>query len=236
MGILDRFEAGVERAMNGAFSRFGRSEVKAVELTSRLRRELDDKAIVMARDHTIAPNEFTVTLAPTDYEHVKSWGIDTLRDELAGSLTDYAADQHFAFAGPVSVGFEASGDQTTGKFKIRSASVRGAVAPSTASPSGSRHPIIDIDGHRYELRGPVTVIGRDNEADIVVDDPGISRRHLQIEVTSDGVIARDLGSTNGLFVEGHQVEAATLLDGNTLSIGRTRIMFWSATPGSQEAW
>jgi len=46
-------------------------------------------------------------------------------------------------------------------------------------------------------------------------------------MTPDGVIATDLGSTNGLYVEGHQVPAATLLDGNSLTIGRTRIMFWT---------
>jgi len=84
----------------------------------------------------------------------------------------------------------------------------------------------------------VTVIGRDAEADIVVDDPGVSRRHLEIRVTPDGVVATDMGSTNGLYVEGHQVPAATLLDGNTMTIGRTRIMFWtgSASGADNEDW
>jgi len=67
-----------------------------------------------------------------------------------------------------------------------------------------------------------------------VDDPGVSRRHLEIRVTPDGVIASDMGSTNGLFVEGHQVPAATLLDGNTLMIGRTRIMFWNGQDSDGE--
>ena len=90
-------------------------------------------------------------------------------------------------------------------------------------------PLFRIDGQRCLLTGPVTVIGRGSEADIVVDDPGVSRRHLEIRITPDGVVATDLGSTNGLFVEGHQVPAATLLDGNSLTIGRTRIMFWTGS-------
>ena len=85
------------------------------------------------------------------------------------------------------------------------------------------------------LTGPVTVIGRGSEADIIVDDPGVSRRHLEIRLDGgDGVLATTSGSTNGLFVEGHQVPAATLLDGNTMTIGRTRILFWTrrrAGPG-----
>ena len=44
-----------------------------------------------------------------------------------------------------------------------------------------------------------------------------------------GVIARDLGSTNGTYVEGHQVPAATLLDGNTITIGRTRILYGASS-------
>ena len=94
------------------------------------------------------------------------------------------------------------------------------------------HPILDIDGQRYLLTGPVTVIGRGSEADIIVDDSGVSRRHLEIRLTQGHAIATDLGSTNGTFVEGHRVDAATLLDGNTLTVGRTRIMFWD---GSQSA-
>nr|KEP23618.1 hypothetical protein DA06_06620 [Georgenia sp. SUBG003] len=60
-----------------------------------------------------------------------------------------------------------------------------------------------------------------------MDDSGVSRRHLEIRVTPAGVIATDLGSTNGTFVEGHRVDAATLVDGNTITVGRTRVMFWT---------
>ena len=60
-----------------------------------------------------------------------------------------------------------------------------------------------------------------------MDDPGVSRRHLEIRVADHGVVATDLGSTNGTYVEGHHVPAATLVDGNTITIGRTRIMFWT---------
>ena len=57
--------------------------------------------------------------------------------------------------------------------------------------------------------------------------------HLEIRLTHGNAIASDLGSTNGTFVEGHRIDAATLLDGNTLTVGRTRIMFWDGTQGSE---
>jgi pSer/pThr/pTyr-binding forkhead associated (FHA) protein len=76
------------------------------------------------------------------------------------------------------------------------------------------------------------VLGRGSESDIVLDDSGVSRRHLEVRVTPQGVIATDLGSTNGSFVEGHRITAATLVDGNTITMGRSRIMFWT---GEDEA-
>jgi len=235
MGVLDRFEKGVERVVNNAFAKVGRSEVKPVELASALRREADERAAVVGRDRTVAPNEFTIELSPDDFSQVEAWGAEALADELATNVTDHAAAQHYAFVGPVSVSFQMREDLEAGRFQLHSASVRGNVAPAAPNATpGARHPLVDIDGQRYLLTGPVTVIGRGSEADIVVDDPGVSRKHLEIRVTPDGVIATDLGSTNGLYVEGHQVPAATLLDGNSLTIGRTRIMFWTGTPDSEE--
>lgn len=228
MGVLDRFEKSVERAVNNTFARVFRSELKPVELASALRREVDDRAAAVDRDRTVAPNEFIIQLSVDDFAQIESWGAEPLADELAANVTQYAGTQHYAFVGAVTVTFEEVDGLDTGRFTVHSSTVRGAVAPASAGAApSSRHPLVDIDGQRYLLTGPVTVIGRGAEADIVVDDPGVSRRHLEIRVTPDGVVATDMGSTNGLYVEGHQVPAATLLDGNSLTIGRTRIMFWT---------
>ena len=234
MGVLDKFEKGVERVVSTAFAKAFRSEVKPVELASALRREVDDRAAVVGRDRTVVPNEFTIDLSPADYAQVEDWGAEPLADELAANVTEHATQQRYAFVGPVTVTFVQDDTLETGRFQVRSATVRGAVAPAAGVAASIRHPLVDIDGQRYLLTGPVTVIGRGSEADIIVDDPGISRRHLEIRVTPDGVVASDLGSTNGTFVEGHQVPAATLVDGNTITIGRTRILFWTGSDDVDE--
>ncbi|HQY34040.1 DUF3662 and FHA domain-containing protein [Actinotalea sp.] len=234
MAFLDKFEKGVERVVSSAFAKAFRSEVKPVELASALRREVDDRAAVVGRDRTVVPNEFTIELSPGDLQQIEDWGAEALADELAANVTDYATTQRYAFVGPVAVMFVEDDALETGRFLVRSATVRGAVAPATSVAASARHPLVDIDGQRYLLTGPVTVIGRGSEADIIVDDPGISRRHLEIRVTPDGVVASDLGSTNGTFVEGHQVPAATLVDGNTITIGRTRILFWTGSDDPED--
>ena len=120
MGALDRFEKSVERMMNNAFAKVGRGEVKPVELASRLRRELDDRAAVVGRDRTVAPNEFTIELAPDDFAQIEAWGAQTLADELASNITAYAATQHYAFVGPVSVTFDEQYELVPGRFTVRS--------------------------------------------------------------------------------------------------------------------
>ncbi len=231
MGVFDRFEKGVERAVNSVFSRAFRSELKPVEIASAIRRDMDDRSAALSRGRTVVPNTFHVELSVKDFDQVQDWGEDAMAQEMVEAATEHARSQDYVFVGPVEVTFSEAQDLDPGRFRVRSSSKRGAVAPATSS--AARHPIVDIDGQRYLLTGPVTVIGRGSEADIIVDDSGVSRRHLEIRVTGDGVVATDLGSTNGSFVEGHRIDAATLVDGNTLTVGRTRILFWSGTDGEQ---
>ncbi|UFU03109.1 DUF3662 domain-containing protein [Ruania suaedae] len=229
MGVLDRFEKGVERVVNNAFAKAFRSDLKPVEIASAIRRDMDERTAALSRGRTVVPNTFTVELARKDYDQVLDWGEDAMAEEMIAAATDHATSQRYVFVGPVDVQFDQAEDLEPGRFRVRSSSRRGAAAPATTERPSPRHPILDIDGQRYLLTGPVTVVGRGSEADIIVDDTGVSRRHLEIRITSEGVVASDLGSTNGTYVEGHHVDAATLVDGNTLTIGRTRIMYWSGT-------
>ncbi|BDR53947.1 hypothetical protein KIMH_00580 [Bombiscardovia apis] len=231
MSVLDRFEKSVEGAVNGVFSKFGSKDLQPVDLSSALEREIDAQAMPVGRDRTVAPNEYRFKLSTPDFDRIEQWGSEALANELADNLTKYAESQHYAFVGPVVVIFEEDLDLNKGDFHLSSESVQGNAAPVTSNEDSKDCPVLEINGRQYLLTAPTTVIGRGSACDIVIDDPGISRKHLQIDVTDKGVIARDLGSTNGTYVEGHQVPAATLLDGNTITVGRTRILY---SPSSQE--
>lgn len=86
-----------------------------------------------------------------------------------------------------------------------------------------------MDGERYPLISAMTVLGRDESADVVLDDPGISRRHCEVRVTHDGprlvTHLRDLRSTNGTFVNGEHTDAVPLNDGDRITVGRTHATF-----------
>lgn len=226
MGLLDRFERGVENAVSTAFAKTFRSSVKPVELAAALRKESDSRAAVVDLNRTVVPNEYDIRLSTADHAAILEWGEEALRHEFEDTLRDHADFQRYAFVGALSVRFLEDASLTTGRFGVSSHSSRGPAAPAGSAAQTSRHPLIDIDGRRYHLTGEVTTVGRGSDADIVVDDTGISRRHVKFEVTEFGTILTDLGSTNGTFVEDQRVTEVTLLDGNAVTIGRTTIMYW----------
>ena len=163
---------------------------------------------------------------------------------------EHADSQRYQPGGPVQITFhrdESSRPACSGS----PATSRRSIAPSTEAPrretvppaqnapvaappqrptsSPVARPWLVIDGERYPLIGAHTVIGRDELADVVLDDPGISRRHCEVRVTNDGprlvTSIRDLGSTNGTFVNGERITSTRLDEGDEITIGRTHAVF-----------
>ena len=87
MGLLDSFEKGLERAVNGAFAKTFRSGIQPVEIASALRSELDKKAAIVSRDRILAPNTFTVHLSTPDDERMRTLG-GALGEELDTLMGD----------------------------------------------------------------------------------------------------------------------------------------------------
>jgi len=145
VGVLNRFEKGIERAVNGVFARAFRSEVQPVELASALKREADDNASVVGRNRTIAPNEYVIELGPTDHRRLAQWQ-DALGDELATVLNDHALQQRYAFVGPVSVRFERVDELDTGVFRVRSRTARPERHPSELRPAEPYAPAAGYGG------------------------------------------------------------------------------------------
>ena len=229
MGGLQRFEQRLEQMISGAFARTFRSAVQPVEISAALAREVDNSAQILSRDRRLAPNDFHVELSTADHERLSGLG-PALDQELVAMLKEHAAAQSYVFTGPVTIVLETADDLTTGRFRVRSkavAKVSQAGPDPTETQVRRAAAILDINGERLPLTPPGIVIGRGNDADLRVNDPGVSRRHAEFRVTEDAsgprVSVHDLGSTNGVLVNGKRVEDATLTDGAVIRIGNTTL-------------
>ncbi|MDR6939539.1 DUF3662 and FHA domain-containing protein [Arcanobacterium hippocoleae] len=228
MSAFEKFEKGVENAVNSLFSRAFSANLQPVELATGIKKAMDDRASSITRERIVVPNSFTIALTPGDFGKIAEWGEAELITELTKVAQGHAREQRYTFLGPISINFEERDSLAKGKFIVAATAKRGAVIPATYTSASDQNPIIEIGADRYILAGARTTIGRGSSCDIVLDDAGVSRKHLELRVTPNGVIAKDLDTTNGSFVEGHRITAATLVDGNTITIGRTKIMFWTS--------
>ncbi|MGW7365843.1 FhaA domain-containing protein [Streptomyces sp. NPDC054841] len=86
---------------------------------------------------------------------------------------------------------------------------------------------IEINGNRHQISRPTMVLGRSTDADVRIDDPGVSRRHCEIRTGTPSTI-QDLGSTNGIVVDGQHTTRATLRDGSRIVVGSTTIVYRQA--------
>ena len=238
MGIFGRFEKKVEGAVNGVFARAFKGDVQPVEIAARLQRELDAEAKLMSRDKKLVPNDFTVELSQHDHDKLAPYAA-TLTRELGDELRTHAADRGYVFSGPIRIDLELDTHLPTGRFTVSSEAVAEVSAPaasasappsrpSEGSRARARELVLEVNGMRHPLQPPGLVIGRGTEADLRINDPGISRRHAEIQVEGLGASQRlhivDLGSTNGIIVDGRRVREATLQEGSRVEIGSTRML------------
>jgi hypothetical protein len=230
-GVLQRFEQRLEGAVTGAFARAFRSAVQPVEIAAALQREVDNSAHILSRDRMLVPNDFTVELSPSDYERLNPFS-STLSDELSTLVEEHVSEQRYTMPGALEISFKKAGDLSTGRFRVRSKTTASVtpVAGQRMTETAVRRSnvLIEVNGMKHPLDPPGVVIGRGNEADLKIDDPGISRRHAQIKIHQSGsettVTIVDLDSTNGVVLNGHRVATAAVADGSEIRLGNTVII------------
>mgnify|MGYP003288924123 CR=1 FL=1 len=231
MGVLQRFEQRLEDAVSGAFARVFQSAVQPVEIAAALQRELDNGAQILSRDRVLVPNDFTVELSQIDYERLAPYG-GTLSGELSELVHEHVAEQHYTLAGPLKLEFVHQPDLTTGRFRIRSrasAAVTPAAGVRMTDTAVAKAPVVlEVNGVRHPVEPPGVVIGRGTDAQLRINDPGVSRKHAQFRVFLEGssvrVAIEDLGSTNGIVVDGRRVTHAVLTDGSRVQLGNTLVV------------
>jgi pSer/pThr/pTyr-binding forkhead associated (FHA) protein len=93
------------------------------------------------------------------------------------------------------------------------------------SPRKDSRVLLVSDDKRTVVTGDPFVIGRSRECDLVLDDPNVSRRHAELRREEDGWAVRDLGSTNGIKLNGHRSRGGRLNPGDEIMLGLSRLTF-----------
>jgi hypothetical protein len=248
MSVLRNLESKLAELVEGTFSRAFKSEVRPPEIARKLAREMDEHR-VQSLNRIYAPNEYVVWLSPDDraqFDGVE----DELRSELAGYLLEHARREQISLATRPSIEFRTDERLRLGEFGIQARLVHaesGADAPSQgdhghtmvystsdrlAEPLREPDPrrgtaVLRIAGRSETLGSGGAVLGRSRDTDITIDDPNVSRHHAEVRPSGGSWIVRDLGSTNGVKVNGRRIEsrAQSLKPGDVIELGTSRITF-----------
>jgi hypothetical protein len=247
VSVLRNLEAKLEGLVEGAFSRAFRSQVQPVEIARKLAKEMEDaKSVSLAR--TYVPNQFWVYLSPEDRERFDSFE-DGLKKELSDYLLEHARSHGLALLTRPTVELETDDRLSLGEFGIQAKLVRpaeagadaeavegdfghtmvysttGADARRVESPREQARVLLVSDEKRTVVTGEPFVIGRSRECDLVLDDPNVSRRHAELRREDGGWAVRDLGSTNGIKLNGRRSRGGPLSPGDEITLGLSRLTF-----------
>ena len=224
--------------------------MQPVELARKLAKEMDaHKTAGVARVYV--PNEYTVYLSGKDRVRLEGYE-RSLEQELAGYLLEHARRRSYDLLTRPTVAFETDERLRLGEFGIQARLVKppahegaapsqgeeghtmvySAVHDAPPEPSPSRRAevatraVVTVDERRYVLDGPRSTIGRSKDADCVLRDPNVSRHHAELRRSPRGewTIA-DLGSTNGVKVNGRRVGSTRLSPGDSVTLGTTTFRF-----------
>ena len=211
--------------MEGLFAKTSRSGLQPVELAKRLMREMDAGKVVGLRG-VVAPNHFVFSLSPADGSRFEQ-AEQVLVAELEQVVRDAAGERGWGLLGPPEVELEIDDAVRKGQLRVEASLVEGEeqVAPA---PAGTGATLLIHEGgptRTVRVGGGTVTIGRLPECEVVIHDPGASRRHAQLREQQGVWTLTDLGSTNGTQLNGQTVQQRALADGDRITIGTTVLEF-----------
>ncbi len=256
MAVLRSIESKIEGLFEGVFGRAFRTHVQPIELARKLVKEMDEHRSVSV-SRVYVPNEYTVYLSPDDRKQFD--GYETaLVGELQEYLAEHARREKYALLATPAVLVATDDDLAVGEFGIatRLVAPEGAVeepppaelpvdVPAQTMIYRAPEPVVDdapppepqrevvtitVSGRKHEVTSPSVVLGRSREADVRVADVNVSRRHAELRQEGAGYWIVDLGSTNGIEVNGKRTDKARLRDGDRILLGSTEIVFGLSLP------
>ena len=253
MSVLRSLESRLQGLVEGTFSRAFRSEVRPVEIARKLAKEMEEHK-TQSVSRVYVPNEYTVYLGPQDRERFKGYE-DAMVKELAGYLLEHARRERFALVSRPVVSFATDDRLALGEFGIQARLVQpGEVEEIPPSQGEQGHTMVYstaervrapleerrvtprhaqaavvVEGRRVVLGPGGATIGRSRDCEVVLADANVSRHHAEIRplaASPHGWGVADLGSTNGVKINGRRIEGVQALSpGDRVVLGTSELRF-----------
>jgi hypothetical protein len=216
MELLRRLEDGIEGAMARIFGGVKRP-LGSEALASAILKALE-KNRIEGLEGSFAPNHYSILVSPADASAMLSL-FPTLSAEVRRFVKGLAGERDYRLAGPVVVRWEAARKIERGEATVQAKVVSGQPEAVLSVVRGAQA------GTDFLLEGPLVTVGRDAENDVLIADENVSRHHCEIRYAGGEFEVVDLGSTNGVILNGRLVREGVLEDDDRLELGQTLLGF-----------
>jgi hypothetical protein len=252
MSALQNFEDFVERMLEGSITRLFRSPIQPVEIERRLVRVMETHQTISA-GAVYVPNRYRVQINPADYKAIEAQRALWERT-IGEFIVDLCQERGYTLVGRPMVTITANAETprrailvnaslndaaTEGLADLEEGPIQPTAAmpivrpnaPAPGRPAPTAAPRVQLHivngsmaGTQVTFAQPLIALGRELDNDVVIEDSRVSRHHAQLLFQHGSYVLRDMGSTNGTFVNGQPIEAMMLAAGDRLSLGGLEIV------------
>jgi hypothetical protein len=235
MGFLREFEHKLENVVEGFFARvLPGGGLQPIELGKAMVRAMKEDQTRSASGLVFVPNRFVFHVSDKDHDRLTQIG-SQLRKELVAVAKRSAAGEGWQHAGPVEVELvsdpriKKGGLEVEARYKEGSEPVREVGAHTQliemSLEADAELVLLGKAPQTWPISKSTLIIGRSDECDVVLTDPGASRRHAEIRREGDEWVIIDLGSTNGTELNGRRVNRHRVSPGDRILIGGATLEF-----------
>lgn len=244
MRLLASLERLLERLLERPTARLFGTRLQPIQLQRRIERAMERERRTGA-DRVRVPDRYALHLSPDDLA-----GLGGSAADLAGDLADaalaFARARGFTLSGRPRVELVADASVRGGEIEV--ATAFGEIVPAAADDPSQRTMVFDIpavrspvailrevrrDGSQREVAidGTLLTIGRAPDNGLVLRDSRVSRHHARLRARHGMLVLTDLGSANGVLVNGVSVAEVALGMGDRIQIGDTVLVVDALAPG-----
>lgn len=217
MSLIDQFEVQFNELSNFELVEGSLSEIQPVELAGMLNQEITRSINEIDASSNLVG--FNIYISNHDYSRLNKY-INLLIDGLVDLIHKTAELKRIDNLKNIEINILKDPNLSSGVMK----SVP-IVEKIEQINEISHYFYLEISGMKKQLEEKTYILGRGTDVDVQINDSGISRRHLSIDV-SETVLIKDLNSTNGTFVKDERINEISIDDEVVLRVGTTEIKIY----------
>ncbi len=234
--LLSRFEANIERLVENAFANFFGKKIQAHDIALQLARAMEQGVRVRhGADHRpFAPDVYQISLSSPIYEYLTA-NHPTLAQKLSQHVITLATQTGYRLLNTPAIEFVSDPSMERNHIAVQAvhsdkpenstAAMQRVMIPVRTEHSDVNAYLLVSSDRSFRLDKDIINIGRYRDNDIILDDPYVSRHHLQLRKRFGKYMLFDVHSQAGTFVNNVRVREHQLQAGDVILLGKSQLIY-----------